>query len=154
MWIEWPPLWTGVANVLVIPAVHLGVSWLVTRLPDGWFSARGGGVARWEGRFYERWLMIRRWKDSLPDAAPWFGGAAKARLERRDPDYLRSFARETRRGEWAHWGQALLLNICLLWTPLPWAWIIVGYALLSNLPCILNQRYTRLRLGRVLKPEP
>ena len=152
MWIDWPPLWIGVANVLVIPTVHLFVSWVATCLPDGWFVRKdpGSGVARWEGPFYERCLLIRLWKDSLPDAAPWFGGVSKRRLESRDPAYLRTFVLEARRGEWAHWVQLLLVNVCVLWTPLPWAWVIVGYSLFSNLPCIFNQRYTRLRLRRVL----
>lgn len=153
MWIDLPPLWIGLANALVIPAVHLGVSWFATRLPDSFFAAPAAGVARWEGRVYEQVFRIRAWKDALPDAAPWFGGVAKARLASRDTAYLRAFARETRRGEWAHWVQLALLNVCLLWTPLPWAWIIIGYAILSNLPCILNQRYTRLRLGRVLRRD-
>ena len=64
MWVEWPPLWIAVANVLVIPAVHLGVSWVMTLLPERLFDRPGPGVAKWEGPFYERVCLIRAWKDS------------------------------------------------------------------------------------------
>jgi len=109
-----------------------------------------GRLRRWEWGLYERWLMVRKWKDLLPDAGPWFGGVAKGRLGERDEASLRAFAVETRRGEWAHWVQMVLIFLFVLWTPLPWAWVIVGYAVLSNGPCVVSLRYARLRVGRVL----
>jgi hypothetical protein len=38
----------------------------------------------------------------------------------------------------------------IIWTPFPYALIILFYAALSNLPCILNLRFTRARLVSVL----
>ncbi len=76
-----------------LPAARINpASWLFK--PRGW---ERGGV------FYEA-LGVRRWKDRLPDAGPWFaGGFAKRDLSSRGPDYLRRFLLETCRGEWAHW---------------------------------------------------
>ena len=54
-------------------------------------------------------------------------------------------------GERAHWVQVLLLLVFALWTPLPWAWLMVGYAVFSNAPCIASLRYARLRIEKLLK---
>ena len=59
-------------------------------------------------RLYERVFLVRRWKHLLPDAAPWFGGVAKAKLQSAEPAYLDTFAAETRRGEFSHWLQLIL----------------------------------------------
>ena len=67
-----------------------------------------------------------------------------------DPDYLRRFIRETWRGELCHWGALGCAPVFFLWNPW-WADVImVSYGLLANLPCILAQRYNRLRLRRLL----
>ena len=155
MWIELPGAWIVILNVIAIPAIHLGVSWLFTRLPGSWF--RAGSMVfrsrRWEreGRTYERLFGVRLWKDLLPDAAPWFDGFPKQHLMGRDPGYLRAFRTETCRGEAAHYAQIPAIMAVLAWNPWPVAaTVIILYAFLSNLPCIIVQRHTRLRLGHLL----
>lgn len=155
MWLELPPLWIVVLNLVAIPAIHLGISWGCTRLapeafpPESWlFRERP-----WErgGQVYQRLFRIRHWKSFLPDAAPWFDGFAKAHLRGKDAAYLRTFLVETCRGEAAHWAQVLGLLVTLLWNPWPIAaGVMIASALLSNLPCLLLQRYTRARLRRLL----
>ncbi len=94
---------------------------------------------------------MRSWKRLLPDGAPWLGGFAKAGLQRRDRDYLETFRTESCRGEAAHLAQIPGVLATLAWNPWPVAAsVIVVYALLSNLPCMIVQRYTRLRLNRLL----
>jgi glycosyl-4,4'-diaponeurosporenoate acyltransferase len=139
-------------NVLAWLVIHLTVACAGTRLPVRWFRP-SGSLARirgWErrGEVYERWLAVRRWKDRLPDAAPWFGGGfAKRRLAGRDAAYLERFARETWRGECVHWVVIALAPAFFLWNP-PWAgWVMVAYALAANLPCIAVQRFNRARLA-------
>ena len=57
----------------------------------------------------------------------------------------RIFIRETRRGEAAHLAQLVVISGFSLWTPWPWALVILAWALASNLPCLALQRYNRLR---------
>ncbi|GAA5484816.1 hypothetical protein [Haloferula sargassicola] len=149
------PLWLlALLNTLGIPATHLAIAWLFTRLPARWFTP-GRGIFRtfpWESpAFYDRFFRVRKWKHLLPDAAPWFGGFAKKSLRRRERAFYERFRHETCRGEAAHHAQ--ILAIALIFTPLnpiPWAFLMPLYAILSNLPCILLQRQNRLRLNAVL----
>jgi len=146
MWIDLPHLWIAILNCLGIPAAHLLVAWGSTRLPSSVFRARSGRPPARDGRLYEKLFLVRRWKHLLPDAAPWFGGIAKATLQSADPAYLDTFAAETRRGEFSHWLQLLVISAFILWTPFPAALAIIAWAILSNLPCIINLRHTRLRI--------
>ena len=75
MLIELPIGWIVVLNVAGWPVIQFGLAWAFTRMPLTWFNP--GGAHAWEqgGRFYERLFGIKRWKDWLPDAARWFGGA-------------------------------------------------------------------------------
>ena len=63
------------------------------------------------------------------------------------------FLIETCRGEFSHWAQTLLIITFITWNPFPANLIIVTYAILSNLPCIISQRHIRCRLvkGRALQ---
>jgi glycosyl-4,4'-diaponeurosporenoate acyltransferase len=154
MLIDLPPAWLIVINILAWLVIHLGVAWAGTRLPARWFRPGDWWYREraWErgGRFYERAAGIRRWKDRLPDGAALFaGGFRKASLRAVTPEYLERFARETCRGEAVHAVVLLGAGLFFLWNP-PWAgWVMVAYALLANLPCMLAQRYNRLRLRRL-----
>jgi glycosyl-4,4'-diaponeurosporenoate acyltransferase len=149
--IELPIAWIVVLNVVGWPVIQLGLAWLFTQFPVAWFNPRRTRTAEHEERFYERCLGIKRWKDWLPDAARWFGGGfAKGSLAGRDADYLGRFIRETWRGELCHWCALGCAPLFFLWNPW-WAdLIMVAYAVLANLPCILAQRYNRARLHRLL----
>ncbi len=111
---------------------------------DGWITQ----LRPWErdGRVWAR-TGIRRWKASLPDLGPAFGGRRKELVDRRDPASWHEMAGETRRAERAHWLilLALPLDACLrsgvVLVPM------VAYAVVANGPCILVQRYNRGRLG-------
>ncbi|HVE45176.1 MAG TPA: hypothetical protein VNA57_00315 [Acidimicrobiales bacterium] len=117
---------------------------------DTWVTRR----RRWErgGAFYVEQLRIRRWKGLLPEAGAVFaGGFDKGRLGARSADHLRRHVIETRRAEIGHW-------LALLPTPLFWRWnprwlalVMTAYAAAINGPCIVAQRYNRLRLQRVLE---
>jgi glycosyl-4,4'-diaponeurosporenoate acyltransferase len=143
------------ANLLGWPVVHLSIASAALRLPpevfahDNWLTA----PRRWEhdGRLYRKWFAIRKWKSLLPDGAPWLGGFAKKKLHARNSAYLAQFLLETRRAEVAHWCMFACLPVFFLWNP-PWAcWVMTTYALATNLPCILTQRYNRLVLDRVAR---
>ena len=155
MWVELPNLWIAIANIIGVPVIHFFLSWLFTKMPRGAFDPESFLFRNrvWEdgGKFYQKWFRMRQWKSLLPDAAPWFDGFSKGQLRTNDPQYLREFIAETCRGEAAHYAQIPGLLLTLIWNPWPVAAIImIFYAFLSNLPCILLQRFTRARMRRVL----
>jgi len=151
-----PIAWTVALNIIPWLVIHMGVSYVVTRLPASRFRPECWlYVPRsWEagGRLYERLFRIKAWKGLLPDAAPWFaGGFAKQSLQSLDRAYLQRFVRETCRGELAHWITMLCAPVFFLWNP-AWACLVItAYALGANVPCILAQRYNRIRFAKVLR---
>jgi glycosyl-4,4'-diaponeurosporenoate acyltransferase len=153
--IELPVAWVIVLNVGGWPGVQLGLAWVFTRLPARWFSTPPKS-APWEmrehGRVYERLFFVQHWKRLLPDGATWFsGGIQKAQLAGRSPLLLKRYLAETWRGELCHWAALACTPVFFLWNPL-WADVVmVLYALASNAPCILAQRYNRARIQRVLE---
>lgn len=141
--------WIVTLNCLGWPAIQTGLAWLFTRMPATWFNA----PSAFEGEewLYFRVFHVRRWKDRLPDAARWFeGGFAKRSLATAEPPYLRRFIRETWRGELCHWSAFAFLPLFFLWNPW-WADLVcLAYVIAANLPCIIAQRYNRLRLRKLL----
>lgn len=155
MLLDLSPLWIVILNVIGIPGIHLGISWIFTRLGRDRFDP-GSPLFRprsreENGQVYQAVFRIRQWKGLIPDAAPWFDGFAKGSLGKKDPEYLRNFIRETCRGEAAHYAQIPGIWLTLIWNPWPVAaGVMIVYALLSNLPCILLQRFTRARMRHLL----
>jgi glycosyl-4,4'-diaponeurosporenoate acyltransferase len=150
--VKLPQGWIIALNLAGWPVIHLGLAWVFTRLPEGIFltEQRWMRVRKWEERFYVRVLKVKHWKQLLPDGAPWLRGFAKRNLRSADPDYLRAFIAETRRGESAHWAMMLAGIVFVLWNPL-WADVVMGaYAIGANLPCIVTQRFNQGRLMRAL----
>ncbi|MBT8045438.1 MAG: hypothetical protein KJO79_10850 [Verrucomicrobiae bacterium] len=146
MWIELPYLWIALINMVGIPVCHLGIAWWSTRLPKRLFSMQEPRDTAKSLTVYEDIFRIRGWKHLLPDAAPWFDGFPKGSMQSTDQAYLEEFMQETRRGEFSHWVQLIAIACFILWTPWPYAIIIVVYSIISNIPCILNLRYTRFRM--------
>jgi glycosyl-4,4'-diaponeurosporenoate acyltransferase len=135
--------------------VHLAAGYAVHRIPadrlrgETWWSRprrfeRGGAL-------YDALFAPRRWKARLPEGGAVFaGGFDKSRLRSRARPYLERYACETRRAELGHWLVLGAAPLFALWNP---AWLfacMVAYALLANVPCIVSQRFNRLRLLRAL----
>lgn len=152
----WRLFYRGVPpNAALWALVQVAAGYAAHRMPPGVFERAGwlfaARTVERDGRFYEEVLDIRRWKKKLPEAGAIFaGGFDKSRLASRDPEYLRTYIRETERAELAHW-------LALVPTPLfvrynPWliAVCMPVYAVAVNGPCIAAQRYNRIRLRRVL----
>ncbi len=149
-----PVLWMILADFAAWLAIHLGTVWLANRVPDVWLERDHAMFRerRWEdgGRIYQRLLGIRRWKRLLPDGSSLFrGGFPKKRLGERTQAYYRAFIRESRRAELAHWVAIPPASLFFLWNPVGVGFVMIGYAVLVNLPCILAQRYNRPRFDRL-----
>ncbi|MDP3448712.1 MAG: hypothetical protein Q8S22_11730 [Eubacteriales bacterium] len=132
--------------------VPLVLAYLCLHLPDRFFEPtsflwRAHPFER-EGRIYESVFRIRSWKQLLPDG----GGAFQKRSykKRNLTDYseenLHRFLIETSRGELIHWLGMLPFWVFGLFSPPFVIWIMLLYALVVNLPCIIAQRYNRPRI--------
>ena len=155
MLVEVSGVWLLVSNVLAWLVIHLVIAWAGTRLPVRFFRPKSPVYRQrgWErgGRLYERVFSVRSWKDRLPDGAALFaGGFRKAKLGSDSQSYLNRFIRETCRGEAVHWAVLLASALFFLWNPWEIGIAMVAYAVLANLPCIVVQRYNRIRLSRIV----
>lgn len=148
--IELPMPWIVILNVVMWPLIQVVLAWGFIRMPAGWFNPPDSPAFETTA-FYERWLGIKHWKDLLPDGARWFGGGfSKSEMKAVDPLYLRRFIAETWRGELCHYCAFFFVPVFFLWNPW-WAnLVIVAYAVIGNAPCIIAQRYNRIRLRRLL----
>jgi len=144
-------------DVVAWAVIHASTGYLVHRLPgprfegDGWLWRE----RRFErgGRLYVERFRIKRWKRWLPEAGALFpGGFDKGRLDAATADYLHTYVRETRRAELGHWLAMLPAPLFFFWNPpAVGLFMVVVYAPLANGPCILAQRYNRIRVMRVLR---
>lgn len=92
-------------------------------------------------------LAIRRWKQHLPDGARWMGSDfRKDGSSFRERLQIERFISETCRAEFAHGVMLVFAPIPFLWNPAWAGWVMFGFGIVLNLPCILAQRYLRLRL--------
>lgn len=149
--IELPLIWIAILNVTLWPVIQMTLAWGFMRMPAAWFETPDRGFHLETRVFYERWFGVKHWKDLLPDGASWFGGGfAKNELTATDAGHLQKFIRETRRGEICHGCAFLFVPIFFLWNPWWGDLVIVAYAVIANLPCVIAQRYNRIRMRRVL----
>jgi glycosyl-4,4'-diaponeurosporenoate acyltransferase len=147
-------------QVLATAGLWLGWSLLVgalaNRVPLTWLNDPAGGTASGRNagstRLYERWLAIRRWKPWIPDAGNALpGGIRKTSLARRDPAALRRLIAETRRAELVHWALWPAWLPSALWLPPAGVALNLLFATAFNLPCLLLQRFNRLRVTALLQ---
>lgn len=138
---------------------HFAISFGLLLLPDSFFSANhwSNGLFKErgfeeKGKFWKKYTRVNRWKDRLPDGASLFNvGYKKKTLPSKRLDSVRLFIMETKRAELTHWLLMVPAPFFFLWNP-PWAgWLMIGYALIVNLPFILIQRYNRSRLIAIEK---
>lgn len=140
-------LWFGGSLLVGTCANQLPLQWLV-RESD---ASPHRGLAAEALANTERWLAIRRWKSWIPDAGDVLpGGIRKADLACRDPKALQRLIAETRRAEFVHWVLWPVWLLTVLWLPPLGVLLNLLFATLFNLPCLLLQRYNRLRLIRLL----
>lgn len=157
--IHLPAFWTVVIDIIAWFVIHMGVVWLMVRIPvkhldpESWLCR----TRRWEreGRIYKDVFKITKWKRYLPDGSPLLGtkGFPKDKLGSRSRAYFETFLVETCRAEWTHWIIMLFAPFFFLWNTSAVGVIMILYAVAENLPLIIAQRYNRCRFRHVLGRE-
>jgi len=151
-----PILWTIAIDFLVWLVIHVGVSISVAKMrsdsfnPESWLYRE----RNWErnGKIYKDFLGVKTWKRLLPDgAAVSKSGFRKKHLGNPDAVYIRKFILETCRAELTHWVIFVFSIVFFVWNDWWIGIIMIAYASVVNIPCIVAQRYNRIRLRRVHK---
>ncbi len=142
-------------NIILWPIFHFLISNITLRIPDikfkkdSWLYRRKAYEK--DGRFYERFLLIRVWKKWIPDGATLFNqGFKKKHLTGTQKSYIQHFIEETRRAEYSHILQILPCVTFFIFNEFWIAIIMVVYAFAFNMPLIWLQRYNRIRFQRLL----
>lgn len=154
MLLELPLLWLILINAVAWYGIHMGVSSLFRKVPDEHYEKEKQWYKpfSWEddGRIWQRLFNVKGWKDILPEASSFVEAAySKKSLKNTEPETIKKFIIETKRGEDVHWVTMLPAPLFFLFNP-PWAgWLIIAYAILANVPFIIIQRYNRPRLRRL-----
>lgn len=150
-----PTLWTVLLDSLIWALVQPLIAYFAVRLPLSFFNPQDWlfRTHRWErdGAIYQQLLRIRSWKGRLPSGGPVFKeGFSMKKLRSFDLAYLERWLLETCRAELTHWSVIAISPLFFLWNPPLLGWMMMLYAVLANLPCILVQRYNRPHLKRIL----
>jgi glycosyl-4,4'-diaponeurosporenoate acyltransferase len=148
-------LWMLLIDFMAWLVINLSVAGVLSRLqpnsfhPKSWlFKERSGEKG---SRLYEHLFKIKKWKGWLPDGAEVSRKAFKKKhLQTADSTYIRIFILETCRAEILHWIIFLFGFIFFIWNPWYVGIIMIIYAAFTNLPCVITQRYNRIRLERLL----
>ena len=146
------PGWTLLLCFLLWPVFQLVPVAVCLAMPDRLFDPRKFPYRSvcWEaeGRVYRRYLRVDRWKPLLPDGGALFKKSVRKRhLDCRSPAELDRFLTESCRGELTHWLAILPVGVFALFTPVGVFLLMILYALVINLPCIIAQRYNRPRVA-------
>lgn len=149
------PSLTLTLDIVLWLLIHLGFSYGCYRIPITFFSTFNSWFHLFafekNNHFYERFFFIKSWKPLLPDGSALFKkGFRKRHLNEQTIAFLQTFILESRRAELTHWLCLVPAPFFFLWNEVPSGWVMIAYALLANLPCILVQRYNRIRLERVV----
>lgn len=151
------PDWLTILTYIFLwPLMQVSIAMLGNKISDQHFDSNGFWLKtrKWEdyGSFYKRIFKVHKWKHLLPDGAKTHDkGFQKKQLSSYDLEYLQKFIAETGRAEIFHWLQIAPFWVFGLWSPSFVVWIMLGYALSVNLPCIIAQRYNRPRLIRTYR---
>lgn len=100
-------------------------------------------------KFYENIFKIKHWKDKIPQYVA-KNGFSKKKIENFDLDYLKRFISETYRAEVNHFICCLIIPFLFFCKYIMISTIVSVLIILGNVPCILIQRYNRLRIRRII----
>ncbi len=155
--INLPETWTTVLYLLLWPVFQIAASLVCLKMPDRYFSPFSLPYRELHleksGLLYNRILMVRKWKDLLPEVGLLIlrGGRRKRALHDFTKTGLEKFLVESCRAEWAHLLAILLFVLLSFFVPGKAALFLIVYGLMMNLPCVIVQRYNRPRVIKLLE---
>ena len=140
-----------ISYIILWPTIQLTVAIICNGISDKHFTPNSFWLKpkKWEkdGEIYETIFKVHSWKKYLQDGDRVHkNGFHKRHITSSDPEYLEAFIAETGRAEIIHWLEISPFWIFGLWSPPIVILIMLAYALIINMPCIIAQRYNRPRL--------
>lgn len=151
-----PTVWTVIICFVVWPVLQITAAIICLNLPDRLFCPnsyffRSHSFEK-NGQIYEKFFKVKKWKHLLPDGGTVWKkrGFKKRHLENFTEENLKRFLIESARGELTHWLAIFPFWVFWVFTPPIVPWMMLAYALIVNLPCIIAQRYNRPRVLRLL----
>ena len=149
------PFINVLAIILVWAVIQAIIPLLCLRISDKWLSTSSVlfRTYEWErgGEFYNQVFKIRKWKHLLPDGgAVVKNGFKKKNIDATSKETLRKFNVESCRAELVHWLLILPFWVIGFIGPPFVIPIMLLYALVANVPCIIAQRYNRPRVSKLL----
>ena len=157
--IQLPVGWTIAVFAVLWFLFHLAASVICHRIDEKYLSIDNKlfKTRTWEkeGKFYNKFLGVRKWKKFLPELYLFRRDALKKALYRKQPDngskeLLKKYLLESCRAELSHWLAITPFWIFGFFAPLSVIPYMLLYALVANLPCIIIQRYNRPRIAKLL----
>lgn len=150
------PLWMLVLFFTAWPILQVLAALIALIIPDkayryDSFFYRSHRFEK-EGKLYDSLFAIKKWKHLLPDGGSILKkrGFKKKNLTDYSEANLKKFLVESARGELTHWLAVIPFWIFGFFAPFYMIFIMLAYALIVNLPCIIVQRYNRPRIIRIL----
>ena len=141
------------SNFLIISLWHYFILILVTQ-PEYKFYYRE--CVQTDIRFFikkekkkKKVLMIKKWKDLIPQYVSKSGFSKKKMLSLKI-DYIKKFIAETYRAELDHLFCCFVIPIIFFLNTAKLSIILSTIVIICNLPCIIIQRYNRLRLRHLM----
>ncbi len=142
-------------DVLVWTVIQLTIGYCCSKIPLDWhnpdlpFLQTFAWEQGWE--IYEKLFHVPAWKHLLPNGSALYrDGFSIKNLPTSDPAYLERWLKETVRAEICHWLMILPCIFFFLWNSAALGWVMVAYAVISNLVPIIAQRYNRPRVRKLL----
>lgn len=155
MLIEFSIIVTILVNIIAWFFFHMTISFAFYKAPYRWFEKDRNlfKLKKWEknGKIWDEIFYLRKWKDHLPDGSAIFKrGFKKKNLRQKDPEFLKKFIAESKRAEITHYVSILPAPLFYIWNPVWAGHIMILYAVMANIPCVMAQRYNRPRMEKIL----
>lgn len=142
---------------VVWPVLQVSAALICLNIPDRYYNPnrffyRAHRFER-EGRIYDQIFRVSQWKHLLPDGGVVWKkrGFRKKNIADFSIENLNRFLVESARGELTHWLAIVPFWVFWFFAPPDVPWIMLGYALLVNMPCIIAQRFNRPRVRRLME---